>query len=134
MEPIIEKQEDEKSVKNVGVTSKKELESCFQAFDVNEKNKVDINELLKIKPDNVTLKKMQHSKWATSNNLFDYNSFINDFYALIEEYNSYKERTEQLTPESQQEKALTPISEVLSTLKGSFFLNGDNVISHQYSM
>jgi len=116
----------------VGVTSK-ELESCFQAFDVNEKNKVDINELLKIKPDNVTLKKMQHSKWATSNNLFDYNSFINDFYALIEEFNSYKERTEQ-PPDSHQEKALTTTSEVLSTLKGSFFFNGENVISHQYSM
>ena len=67
---------------------------------MNEKNKVDINELLKIKPENDTLKKMQHSKWATSNNLFDYNSFINDFYALIEEFNSYKDRTE---PDKQSE-------------------------------
>ena len=50
---------------------------------------------------------MQHSKWATSNSLFDYNSFINDFYALIEEYNSYKERTEEIIPESQQVKVLT---------------------------
>ena len=25
-------------------------------------------------------------------------------------------------------------TEVLSTLKGSFFFNGDNVISHQYSL
>ena len=33
-----------------------------------------------------------------------------------------------------QEKALTTTSEVLSTLKGSFFFNGENVISHQYSM
>ena len=71
-----------------------------RVFDVNEKNKVDINELLKIKPENDTLKKMQHSKWATSNNLFDYNSFINDFYALIEEFNSYKDRTE---PDKQSE-------------------------------
>ena len=61
---------------------------------------MDINELLKIKPENDTLKKMQHSKWATSNNLFDYNSFINDFYALIEEFNSYKDRTE---PDKQSE-------------------------------
>merc|ERR1719266_1509946 len=124
MEPIIEKLEGEEiSVKNVGVTTREELDSCFKAFDVNEKNKVDINELLKVKPDNVTLKNMQHSKWATSNNLFDYNSFINDFYALIEEFNSYKERTEQ-QPDSHQEKALTSTSEVLSTLKGSFFFNG----------
>ena len=71
-----------------------------RVFDVNEKDKVDINELLKIKPENDTLKKMQHSKWATSNNLFDYNSFINDFYALIEEFNSYKDRTE---PDKQSE-------------------------------
>ena len=54
---------------------------------------------------------MQHSKWATSNSLFDYNSFINDFYALIEEYNSYKERTEQLTPESHQVKRFFKMNE-----------------------
>lgn len=62
-------------------------------FDVSQKDKIDINELLSVKPGNVTLKEMQHSKWATSNNLFDYNSFINDFYALLEEYKSYKSRT-----------------------------------------
>jgi len=135
MEPIIENLEVETTAKSVGGTTKEELESCFKVFDVNEKNKVDINELLKIKPENDTLKKMQHSKWATSNNLFDYNSFINDFYALIEEFNSYKDRTEpDKQSESQEEKALGPISEVLSTLKGSFFFNGENVISHQYSM
>ena len=64
-------------------------------FDESHKSKVDINELLSMNPDNVTLKEMQHSKWATSNNLFDYNSFINDFYALLEEYKTYKWRTEQ---------------------------------------
>lgn len=86
-----------------------------RTFDVNQKNKVDISRLLQIKPENGTLKEMQHSKWATSNNLFDYNSFINDFYALIEEYNSYKNRD--LSSERSQ-------TEFLSSLKGSFFFNG----------
>ena len=47
-----------------------------------------------MKPENANLKDMQHSKWATSNKLFDYNSFINDFYALLEEYKTYKESIE----------------------------------------
>ena len=64
----------------------------LRLFDVSHKDKIDINELLSVKSGNETLKEMQHSKWATSNNLFDYNSFINDFYALLEEYNSYKSR------------------------------------------
>ena len=84
---------------------------------MNEKNKVDINELLKIKPENDTLKKMQHSKWATSNNLFDYNSFINDFYALIEEFNSYKDRTEpDKQSESQEVKLLDYYNLINKTL------------------
>ena len=86
---------------------------------MNEKNKVDINELLKIKPENDTLKKMQHSKWATSNNLFDYNSFINDFYALIEEFNSYKDRTE---PDKESESQEVKLLDYLNLIKMLFTL------------
>ena len=100
----------------------------FRIFDVNDKQKVDINELMTIK-NNETLQEMQHSKWATSNNLFDYNAFINDFYALLEDYKAYKSRSE--NAESQDVK---PGLEVISGIKGSFYFNGDSVISHQYSM
>ena len=76
---------------------------------------------------------MQHSKWATSNNLFDYNAFINDFYALLEEYKSYKSRFQETIQELSSEQKSANL-QVLSSIKGSFFYNGDNVISHQYSM
>ena len=105
----------------------------FRIFDANEKEKVDINELLAIKENNATLKEMQHSKWATSNNLFDYNAFINDFYALLEDYKSYKSRFQETTQELSHEQKSANL-EVLSSIKGSFFYNGENVISHQYSM
>ena len=45
-----------------------------------------------VRPDSQVLQEMQHSKWATSNHLFDYNAFINDFYNLLEEYKDYKHR------------------------------------------
>ena len=105
----------------------------FRIFDANEKEKVDINQLLAIKQNNETLKEMQHSKWATSNNLFDYNAFINDFYALLEEYKSYKSRFQETTQELSSEQKSANL-QVLSSIKGSFFYNGENVISHQYSM
>lgn len=113
--------------------TKEELEQCFKIFDANDKEKVDINQLLAIKQNNETLKEMQHSKWATSNNLFDYNAFINDFYALLEEYKSYKSRFQETTQELSSEQKSANL-QVLSSIKGSFFYNGDNVISHQYSM
>ena len=53
-------------------------------------------------------------------------------YSLLEEYKEYKQRSEAInnSTESPDEK----LPEILSSLKGSFFFNGDNVISHQYSM
>ena len=95
---------------------------------------MDISQLLAIKQNNETLKEMQHSKWATSNNLFDYNAFINDFYALLEDYKSYKSRFQETTQEALSLEQKSANLEVLSSIKGSFFYNGDNVISHQYSM
>ena len=68
----------------------------LRKFDANGINKVDINELSQLRPNNETLREMQHSKWATSNSLFDYNSFINDFYHVLDEYKTYKARTEHL--------------------------------------
>ena len=94
---------------------------------------MDINELLAIQPNHETLKEMQLSKGATSNNLFDYNAFINDFYALLEDYKSYKSRFQETNQELSQEQKSANL-EVLSSIKGSFFYNGENVISHQYSM
>ena len=52
-------------------------------------------------------------------------------YSLLEEYKEYKQRSESINnPTESPEK----LPEILSSLKGSFFFNGDNVISHQYSM
>ena len=104
--------------------------SIFRLFDTYERKKVDLNELQHVRPESHILKEMQHSKWATSNNLFDYNAFINDFYGLLEEYREYKNRTSEPSTLSSPEK----LPEILSSLKGSFYFNGDNVISHQYSM
>ena len=56
------------------------LLSLCRVFDIHEKKKIDINELQSVRPESQVLEKMQHSKWATSNHLFDYNAFINDFY------------------------------------------------------
>ena len=103
----------------------------FRLFDTYERRKVDLNELQHVRPESHILREMQHSKWATSNNLFDYNAFINDFYGLLEEYREYKNRaSETSTTVSSPEK----LPEILSSLRGSFYFNGDNVISHQYSM
>ena len=104
--------------------------SIFRLFDTYERKKVDLNELQHVRPESHILREMQHSKWATSNNLFDYNAFINDFYGLLEEYREYKNRTSETSTVSSPEK----LPEILSSLKGSFYFNGDNVISHQYSM
>ena len=52
-------------------------------------------------------------------------------YSLLDEYKEYKQRSESINnPTESPEK----LPEILSSLKGSFFFNGDNVISHQYSM
>lgn len=107
-----------------------ELRHCFKILDANGDNQIDIHELMKLKnpgEQNSTLKEMQHSKWSRNNQMFDYNAFINDFYALIDDYESYKNRSENQGEAVQDH-------EVVSCLKGSFYFNGDNVISHQYSM
>ena len=95
----------------------------FRLFDVSHKDKIDINELLSVKSGNETLKEMQHSKWATSNNLFDYNSFINDFYALLEEYNSYKSRE---LVESHQQQVSTLIGFMTQQHNNKVFSGNDD--------
>jgi len=112
MDPILETPED-------AIIEQSELEKCFKVFDIHEKKKIDINELQSVRPESQVLEKMQHSKWATSNHLFDYNAFINDFYSLLDEYKEYKQRSESINnPTESPEK----LPEILSSLKGSFFL------------
>ena len=82
-----------------------------------------------VRPDSQVLQEMQHSKWATSNHLFDYNAFINDFYNLLEEYKDYKHRNNESADTSPEK-----LPEILSRYGFKKKINANNNFWSKYQM